>query len=91
MKNMVLDDATVEQIILHQYVCKTKILFANAVISLTHTHKEEHDRYPPVDGINKILLFHDNCTEPRCLKFNLILQEGQQWNMDGVMDIDNED
>jgi hypothetical protein len=51
---MVLDYATVEQIILHQYVCKTKILCANAVICLMHTDKEEHGRYPTVDGINKI-------------------------------------
>ncbi len=72
---MVLDDATVEQIILCRYVCKTKILCTIAVVCLTRTHKKEHGRYPPVDDINKILLFHDNCIDRQCLKLNLTLQE----------------
>jgi hypothetical protein len=75
---MVLDDATVEQIILRCYVHKTKILCANAVVCLTCTQKEELGRYSPVDNINKILLFQDNCIEPQCLRLNLTPQEEQQ-------------
>jgi hypothetical protein len=52
-----IDDATIEQIILRQYVCKTKILCANAVVHLTLTHEEGHGGYPSVDDTNKILLF----------------------------------
>ncbi len=91
MKNMVLDDATVERIILRQYLCKTKTLCTNAVVRLTCTHKEEHGRYLPVDNINKILLFHDNCIECQCLKLNLTSWEEQQWNEDGATDIDDGD
>jgi hypothetical protein len=88
---MVLNDATIDQIILCPYVCKTKILCANAVVCLTHTHKEKHGRYPPVDNINKILLYHDNCIECRCLKLSLTPQKEQQWSKDGATDIDNKD
>ncbi len=88
---MVLDDATVEQIILRRYVCKTKILCANAVICLKRTHKKEHGRYSPVEDINKILLFHNNCIEHQCLELNLTPQEEQQWNKYGATDIDDKD
>jgi hypothetical protein len=56
-----------------------------------HTHKEEHGRYPPVDDINKILLFHNNCIEHQCLESKFTLQEEHQQNKDGATDIDNED
>jgi hypothetical protein len=76
---MVLNDATFGQIVLRGYVM-TKILCANAVVCLTSTHQEKHGRYPPVDDINKILLFHDNCIQRQCLELNLTLQKEQQWN-----------
>jgi hypothetical protein len=54
---MVLDDANVEQIMLCQCVCKTKILCTIAAVCLTRIHKEEHGKYLPMDDIKKSYCF----------------------------------